>query len=206
MQDARPANARRPAEGPSCRVPRGLPRVHLHVQSCGLRQTQVQEPLRGKCLSACLAQLRKVSFAESERRPVYQHLWGSRAGPRRFSAFHKPSSSRTDTAEAAALRVSTHCTAPLAHPLTCGHPSPAGTSPAPTRARRAGGRGRTRRGPRFCTISGGCVCPARWPRPRRTGPAQTGHLHGAKPALPGTGRGQLRHGRAGDAGRTGTQT
>lgn len=48
-----------------------------------------------------------------------------------------------------------HCTAPLSHPFTCGHPTR-----APTRSRRAGSRGRTRAEPNFCTILGTCVCPA----------------------------------------------
>lgn len=66
-------------------------RTHTYTD---LWPTAEQEALRGKCLSVCLASLRTVSFAESKCRPVYTHLWGSRAGPRCFSAFHKCSRSQ----------------------------------------------------------------------------------------------------------------
>lgn len=120
---------------------------------------------------------------------LFTHIFGEAELGRDASlpSTNVPGPKCTDTAEAAAPapkpRAGFECdhgTAPLSPPHL--RPSqPGGHRPAPTRARRPRSRGRTRRGPKFCPISGRCICP---------GPAQTGHLPGPKPSQPGSGRGQ----------------
>lgn len=186
---------------------------------------RVQAALRGKSLSACFAQLRKVSVAESKCGPVYAHLRGSRVGPRCFSGFHKSSSSRTGAAEAAAPRsqapgaaVSVSIAQPRsqasgpAGSVSIAQPRSLSPSPAVIQARRAPAPlPHARRGPVAECEPGEVPSSApsqagAFARPRRTGPSQPGYPPGSEPALRRTGRGQLRHGGARDAGRAGTQS